>query len=131
MNEINFRIDIEKFKIVITYDKYKIFYITNSNNRDYCIVIKCINAINYDIIFLLIMKIDNVLLKWNMHNNLKNRIAFNVNKIEYNNDDLTLNWLQHFIDNIEKKTNKTSYFIHCKRFRLVYDYTIQQFRHDQ
>ena len=59
MNETNFRINYDRSRIIITFDKK--INITNLNNRDYCINVKIINVVKKIISFLLIMKNIHVL----------------------------------------------------------------------
>ena len=63
MNKIEFRIKVEKFKLVITFNKKKKNYITNLNNKNYCTIVKIINVAKNAISFLIIFKISNILLK--------------------------------------------------------------------
>ena len=83
--------------MILFFDKKKKNYIANSNNRDYYTTMKCINVANLNIFSLIILKTTNILLKWNLQNNLDDYVAFDVNEFDYNNDDLILNWLHHFI----------------------------------
>ena len=62
------------------------------------------------------MKIANVLLKWNQQNNLDDYIIFNVNEFEYINNDLTLNWLYHFIRFTQNKRIKRYNFFIINEF---------------
>ena len=64
INKIEFRIEIKRSKIVITFDKKKKNYITNLNNKNYCTIVKFINTAENIIFFLLIFKVLNILLKW-------------------------------------------------------------------
>ena len=63
MNKIGFRIKIDKFKIIISFDKKKRNYIANSNNKNYCTTVEFINVINVIISLLIILKTINILLK--------------------------------------------------------------------
>ena len=63
MNEIGFRIEVGKTRMIIFFDKSKRNYIADSDNRNYCTVVKIVNAEDADISFLLILKKIHVLLK--------------------------------------------------------------------
>ena len=111
MNKIEFRINIDRFKIVLSFEKHQRNYIANSNNRNYCTTIEIINVTSAIIFFLIIMKAINVLLKWNQQNNFENQCQFGVFEFDYSNDDLTLEWLQYFIDFIKKNRVKRYIFL--------------------
>ena len=53
---------VEKSKMILFFDKKK-NYIANSNNRDYCTTMKCINVASLNIFFLIILKTTNILLR--------------------------------------------------------------------
>ena len=44
MNETSFRIDVDRTQTVITIKSHKRLLLTDANNRDYIILIKCISA---------------------------------------------------------------------------------------
>ena len=102
MNKIEFRINVDRFRIIILFEKYQRNYIANSNNRNYCTTIKSINVTGATIFFLIILKAINVLLKWSQQNDFLDQCQLDAFESNYNNNDLTLDWLQHFIDFIRK-----------------------------
>ena len=90
MNKTGFRIDCERSRIVIIFDrKIKKKTISNSDNRDYCTTVEVINAVGEIISSLLILKNSNVLFKWSLHNNLSDHV-FEAIESEYSNNDLAL-----------------------------------------
>ena len=97
MNETEFRIGVEKSKMVISFDKKKRNYMTNPDNRDYCTAVKIISATSVAIPPLIILKATSILLKWSQ-NNLDGACQLGATESGYSNDDLALDWLQHFID---------------------------------
>ena len=111
MNETEFRIKIKKSRMIITFDKKKKNYMTNSNNKNYCTIVKIVNVVKAVISSLLILKAFNVLLKWSQ-NDFDDRIQLNVFESNYSNDDLALKWLQHFINFIKSnKVDRHIFFI--------------------
>ena len=67
------------------------------DNRDYCTAVEDNNATGLSIPPLLILKAIHVLLI-RSQNNLERRSQLGANESGYINDDLALDWLQHFID---------------------------------
>ena len=102
MDETGFRIGVGRSKMVISFDKYQRNYIADPDNRDYCTAVESISADGATIPPLIILKAANVLLKWSQHNNLENECQLGATKSGYSNDDLAVDWLQHFIDSVKK-----------------------------
>ena len=102
MNETEFRLDCEKFCIIITLDIKKSFKITDSDNREYITSIKIISVDDEIISSMLIVKKNFILHRFAV-NDLEELIILVFNDFDYSNDDLTLNWLYHFINNVVRK----------------------------
>ena len=101
MDETGFRIGVGKSKMVISFDKKKRNYMADPDNRDYCTAVETISAIGVVIPPLIILKATHILLKWSQ-NNLDERCQLGATESGYSNDDLALDWLQHFIDSTRK-----------------------------
>lgn len=68
----------------------------NLNNRIYIISMKCINSVDWVYSSMLIIAEINILHKWEI-NDLNKRTVLVINVTEYSNDNLTMNWLKHFV----------------------------------
>ena len=90
MNETEFRLNCEKFRIIIILNIKKFFKMTDSNNREYIISMKIINVNDKIISSMLIVK-KNFILHYFVVNNLEKFIILIFNDFNYSNDDLTLN----------------------------------------
>lgn len=91
MNEIDFRIDCERNRSIITLNATKSLKMTNSNNREYVIVVKSINDEDETIPFMLItQEVDFVLHRVIVDNDLHRNITLTSQEIKYINDDLTI-----------------------------------------
>ena len=101
MDETGFRIGVGKSKMVISFDKKKRNYMADPDNRDYCTAVETISASGTAIPPLIILKATNILLKWSQ-NNLDGACQLGASESGYSNDDLALDWLQHFIDSTRK-----------------------------
>ena len=102
MDETGFRIGVGRTRLVISFDKKKRNYIADPDNRDYCTTVESISAAGATIPPLIILKAVNVLLKWSQQNDLEDQCVLGASESGYSNDDLALEWLQHFIDHTRK-----------------------------
>ena len=103
MNETSFRIECERSRIVVTLNVTKNIRMTDSDNRDYITSIESVNAVDDTMSSLLILKRSHILHKWARDNDLNDETLLNTSDFEYSNDDLTMNWLHHFVKHTEKK----------------------------
>lgn len=103
MNKTDFRIDCDKFHMIIILNTQKKLRLTNSKNRNYVSDIEIISVANECIFSMLILKDHHILFKWILNNDFDDETFLNVSEIEYSNDDLVLKWLKHFIKHVEKK----------------------------
>ncbi len=102
MNETDFRIDCERAQLVVTLNSNKSLRMTNSNNRTYLTSMKCVSSEGWFIPLMLILAEVHILHKWDF-NDLNDDTLIDISEIEYSNDDLTMNWLKHFIEHIKNK----------------------------
>ena len=92
MNEIDFRINYDRNRIMLTLNIQKLSKTTDSDNRKYLTFIKVINNEENLISFILIAKdVDLILHRMIIGNNLYKNITLIINEVAYINDDFTLN----------------------------------------
>ena len=92
MNEIDFRINCGRDRIVFTLNIQKFLKTVDSNNREYLTFIKIINDEENLILFMFIAKnVDSILHRMIVGNNFYKNITLIINEIVYINDDLVLN----------------------------------------
>ena len=103
MNEIDFRIDCERTQMIITLNVNKSLRMTDSDNRDYITSMKCISSTEHVISLLIIISKIHILHKWCEHNDLDDDILIEISESDYSNDDLAMNWLNHFIEHTRNK----------------------------
>ena len=104
MNEIDFRVNCDRNRIVLTLNIQKSSKTIDSNNRKYLTFIKIINDEENLILFMFIAKnVDLILHRMIVDNDFHKNITLIINEIAYINDDLVLNWLRHFIKNVQQK----------------------------
>ena len=90
MNETEFRLNCEKFRIIITLNIKKFFKMIYSDNREYITSMKIINVDDEIISSMLIVK-KNFILHRSVVNDFEELIILVFNDFDYLNDDLTLN----------------------------------------
>ena len=104
INEINFRINCDRNRIVLTLNTQKSLKTIDSNNREYLTFIKIINDKKNSISFIFIAKdIDLILHCMIIDNDFYKNITLITSEVAYINDDLVLNWFRHFIKNVQRK----------------------------
>ena len=136
MNETEFRLNCGKSCIIITLNIKKSFKMIDSNNREYIILMKIIN-VNDEIISSMLIVKENFILYRFVVNDFKKLIILVFNNFNYLNNDLTLNWLHHFINNVVKKcrdkyilliVNDFDFHLTFKFFELIIDNDIILFK---
>lgn len=78
-------------------DINKPFYIIDLKNHDYIISVQCISSAGETILPILLISGVNILYKWYQYNNLDGNIVIGIMETGYANNDIALEWLQHFI----------------------------------
>ena len=102
MNETEFRLDCKKSRVIIILYIKKFFKMIDSDNREYNTSMKIISVDDEIISSILIIK-KSFILHCFAVNDFEKLIILVFNDFDYSNDDLTLNWLHHFINNIVRK----------------------------
>ena len=129
MNETEFRLDCEKLRVIIILNIKKSFEIIDLNNHEYITSMKIINVNDEIILSILIVK-KNFILHRFIVNDFENLIIFIFNDFDYSNDNLTLNWLYHFINNVVRKrrdkyrfsiVNNFDFHLTFESFELIID----------
>ena len=110
LNETEFYLNCGKFRIIIILNIKKFFKMTDSNNHEYITLMKAINVDNEIISLMLIVK-KNFILYCFAVNDFEKFIILVFNDFDYLNDDLTLNWLHYFINNIIRKCRDKYIFL--------------------
>ena len=95
MDETGFRVGCGKAHWVITTDPNRPLLLMDSDNRDYLTSVECISGGYRDIPPMLILAGVNILEKWSQ-NDLSEDILIATSETGYSNDDLAIEWLQHF-----------------------------------
>ena len=104
MNEINFHINCDKDRIVLTLNIQKSSKIIDSDNREYLTFIKIINDEENSILFMFIAKnVDSILHRMIIDNDFYKNITLITSEVAYINEDFALNWFRHFIKNVQWK----------------------------
>ena len=103
MNETKFRIECERAHMIITLDSKKPFRMINSNNRDYITFVKCVSSTDEIIPPMLIISGVNIFHKWCQENDLNENTLIEISETKYSNNDLAMDWLQHFIDHTRRR----------------------------
>ena len=104
MNEIDFRVNCDRSRIMFILNIQKFLKTIDSNNRKYLTFIKIINDEKNLISFIFIAKnVDLILHRMIVDNDLYKNITLIINEVAYINDNLVLNWFRHFIKNVQRK----------------------------
>jgi hypothetical protein len=100
---MGFRIGCGGKQIVITLgarDKpkkdRKSFTVASETNRDYLTSVEAISAAGEVIPLMLILKAVQYLFQWYAYTHIPDNYLLGVSDIGYNNDELALDWIQHF-----------------------------------
>ena len=98
---------------------------------DRILIIFC-NIVDKIIFFVLIMKNVNVLHKWIMHNKLDKNVAFETSFNDYNNDEFALQWMNYFIEHIEKKRKSKwiLFIVNDFEFHMIHEFFVLIDVHD-
>ena len=92
MNKIDFRVNCDRDRIVLTLNIQKFLKTIDSNNRKYLTFIKIINNKENSILFMFIAKdIDLILHRIIVDNNFYKNIRLIINEVVYINDNFVLN----------------------------------------
>lgn len=118
MNETNFRIGCGWAQIVITLNLKKSLCMMNSNNRDYITSVKCVNSTGKIISPMLIISKVNIFHKWCQKNDLDEDTLIETSDTGYSNDNLTMDWLHHFIYHTRKRQNNNYILLIVDKFKL-------------
>lgn len=102
MDETGFRIGCGRAQLVVTLDATKPLRMTDPDNRDYITSVECISSGGLVIPPLIIISGAHVLHKW-CENDLDGDTLFATSDTGYSNDDLAIDWLDHFIEHTAKK----------------------------
>ena len=104
MNEIDFRVNYGRSRIVLILNTRKSSKTVNPNNREYLTFLKVINDEEDSISLIFIAKNVDSILQWmTVGNDLHKNIILTINEAAYINNDLVLNWLRHFTKNVQRK----------------------------
>lgn len=74
-----------------------------SKNYDYITLVKYISFANKTILPMLLISRVKILYKQYQCNDLGKNIEIDITKTDYINDDITLEWFQHFINYIKNE----------------------------
>ena len=102
MNKTGFRVEVGKTHWIIMAETNKPLLLTDPDNCDYLTSCETINGVGGDIPPMLIIQGVNILEKWGV-NNLDEDILLATSPTGYSNDNLAVQWLEHF----DKHTKKT------------------------
>ena len=80
---------------IITVDPVRRIYMSDSDNREFCTVIECINGTGKDISPMLILQGVN-LLSSHFNNDIDDEVVFTTSDTGYSNDWISLQWIKHF-----------------------------------
>ncbi len=136
-NEIRFRVGCGRQQKVITKEEKARVFLEDPENRDFISSIECMSGDGSVISNMIILSGKSHLEKFFLHNNLYGNITMAVSDTGYNNDELSLHWLEHFDNNTWKKRkgvwrmlvmNSASSYIHEEFIRLCYSKNILPFR---
>ncbi len=94
-NEIEYHMSIAHSDWIITVDSVWRIYMLNSDNREFCIIIECINDTDKDILSMLILQRVNLLF-FHFNNDIDDEIIFTTLNTDYSNDWISLQWIKHF-----------------------------------
>lgn len=103
MDETGFRIGYRNDYYILTLNKQFFQLLNDPDNRDYIISIECIDIIDYFLFSFLIMGRIEIQNRWALQNQLDDKIRFSTTDSSYSNDELALQWLQHFDLYISKR----------------------------
>ncbi len=84
-DEIGYRMGIARSDWIITVDSVRRIYMLNSDNREFCTVIECINGTGKDISSMLILQEVN-LLSFHFNNDIDDEVIFTTSDTGYSND---------------------------------------------
>ena len=88
-DEIEYCMSIAHSDWIITVDSVQRIYMLNSDNREFCIVIECINDTGKDISPMLILQRINLLFS-HFNNDINDEIIFTTSNTNYSNDWISL-----------------------------------------
>ncbi len=94
-DEIEYHMSIARSDWIITVDSVRRIYMSNSDNREFCIVIECINDTGKDISPMLILQRVNLLF-FHFNNDIDDEMIFTTSNTDYSNDWISLQWIKHF-----------------------------------
>ena len=107
MDETGFRFGCGKAQLVVTIDPNKPVRMINPENRNYITSVECISSAGETIPPMLLVSGVNILYKWCQNNDLDGEIVIGTTETGYANDDMVLEWFQHFIDLTRNKRRGT------------------------
>ena len=102
MDKTGFCIGCGRAHYVVILDLIKPLYMTDPDNQDYIISVECVSSGSAIIPLLIIISSARVLHKWSK-NNLDGDTLFTTSKTSYSNNDIALDWLDHFIAHTARK----------------------------
>ena len=103
MNEIDFRIECATNRVIITLTtKKSSLHMIDSDNCEYIIFVEVINVVDNIILFFFIFKKFFITYCLTV-NDFHWAITLIINETAYSNNELIINWLQHFIRNVKNK----------------------------
>ena len=94
-DEIGYRMSIARSDWIITADHIRRIYMSNSDNREFCTIIECINGTDKDISPMLILQKVNLLFS-HFNNDIDDDVIFTTSNTGYSNDWISLQWIKHF-----------------------------------
>ncbi len=94
-DEIKYRMSIAHSDWIITVNSVQRIYMLNSNNKEFCMIIECINNIDKDISLMLILQKINLLFFY-FNNDIDDDVIFTTSNTDYLNDWISLQWIKHF-----------------------------------
>ena len=102
MNETGFRVGVGKTHWVITADTSKPLLLTDPDNCDYFTSCESINGVGDDIPPMIMVQGVNILEKGGV-NSLDEDILLATSSTGYSNDNLAVQWLEHFDKHTKKR----------------------------
>lgn len=102
-DETGFRAGCGRQKKVITKEEKARVVLENPENRDFISSLECVSGDGSVIPNMIILSGKSHLEKFFLYNDLDGKVAIAVSGTGYNNDELSLHWLEHFDKHTRKK----------------------------
>lgn len=102
-DETGFRVGCGRQQKIITKEEKARVVLEDPENRDFISSIECVSSDGLVIPNMIILSGKSHLEKLFLHNDLDRNVTVAVSETGYNNDELSLHWLEHFDKNTRKK----------------------------